>query len=182
MYNFDLGYVQGMSDLLSPILMIMNSDEVESFWCFVGFMNRVVSFNNNYYMGTICCKPYLILQNTNFELKQTGMKKQLNDLHYLLTTVSPKLENHLKKMDSSNMYFCFRWLLVLFKREFIYSDIMRLWEVLWTDIPCANFHLLICVAILDNEKDIIINENYGLTEILKVSSGVDLIFRNKSST
>ncbi|XP_060869267.1 TBC1 domain family member 15-like isoform X2 [Metopolophium dirhodum] len=146
MYNFDLGYVQGMSDLLSPILMIMNSDEVESFWCFVGFMNRV---------------------NTNFELKQTGMKKQLNDLHYLLTTVSPKLENHLKKMDSSNMYFCFRWLLVLFKREFIYSDIMRLWEVLWTDIPCANFHLLICVAILDNEKDTIINENYGLTEILK---------------
>ncbi|XP_025420279.1 TBC1 domain family member 15-like isoform X2 [Sipha flava] len=146
MYNFDLGYVQGMSDLLSPILMIMNSDEVESFWCFVGFMNRV---------------------NTNFELKQTGMKKQLNDLHYLLTTVSPKLENHLKKMDSSNMYFCFRWLLVLFKREFVHSDIMRLWEVLWTDIPCANFHLLICVAILDNEKDIIINENYGLTEILK---------------
>lgn len=43
MYNFDLGYVQGMSDLLSPILMIMNSDEAESFWCFVGFMNRVVS-------------------------------------------------------------------------------------------------------------------------------------------
>lgn len=103
------------------------------------------------------------------------MKKQLNDLHYLLTTVSPKLENHLKKMDSSNMYFCFRWLLVLFKREFVYSDIMRLWEVLWTDIPCANFHLLICVAILDNEKDIIINENYGLTEILKVSNYLALL-------
>lgn len=68
------------------------------------------------------------------------------------------------------MYFCFRWLLVLFKREFVHSDIMRLWEVLWTDIPCANFHLLICVAILDNEKDTIINENYGLTEILKVSN------------
>jgi len=103
------------------------------------------------------------------------MKKQLNDLHYLLTTVSPKLENHLKKMDSSNMYFCFRWLLVLFKREFIHSDIMRLWEVLWTDIPCANFHLLICVAILDNEKDTIINENFGLTEILKVSIVIKFI-------
>jgi len=43
MYNFDLGYCQGMNDLLAPILMIMNSNEVESFWCFVGFMNRVVS-------------------------------------------------------------------------------------------------------------------------------------------
>lgn len=106
------------------------------------------------------------------------MKKQLNDLHYLLTTVSPKLENHLKKMESNNMYFCFRWLLVLFKREFVHSDIMRLWEVLWTDIPCANFHLLICVAILDNEKDTIINENYGLTEILKVSNIINCFIIN----
>lgn len=26
MYNFDLGYVQGMSDLLAPILCIMNNE------------------------------------------------------------------------------------------------------------------------------------------------------------
>ena len=42
MYNFDLGYVQGMSDLLSPILCLMDN-EVDAFWCFVGFMNKVVS-------------------------------------------------------------------------------------------------------------------------------------------
>lgn len=41
MYNFDLGYVQGMSDLLSPILCLMES-EVDAFWCFVGFMDKVV--------------------------------------------------------------------------------------------------------------------------------------------
>lgn len=42
MYNFDLGYVQGMSDLLSPILFLMDN-EVDAFWCFVGFMDKVVS-------------------------------------------------------------------------------------------------------------------------------------------
>jgi len=42
MYNFDLGYVQGMSDLLSPILMLMNN-EPDAFWCFAGFMEKVVS-------------------------------------------------------------------------------------------------------------------------------------------
>lgn len=42
MYNFDLGYVQGMSDLLSPILQLM-SNEADTFWCFAGFMERVVS-------------------------------------------------------------------------------------------------------------------------------------------
>ncbi|RZF41159.1 hypothetical protein LSTR_LSTR015896 [Laodelphax striatellus] len=45
MYNFDLGYVQGMSDLLSPILIVM-SNEVDAFWCFVGFMNRVAENAN----------------------------------------------------------------------------------------------------------------------------------------
>ena len=44
MKNFRLfsftGYVQGMSDLLSPILMVMD-DEVDAFWCFVGFMDHI---------------------------------------------------------------------------------------------------------------------------------------------
>ena len=31
--------------------------------------------------------------------------------------------------ESHNLYFCFRWLLVNFKREFIYEDIMTIWEV-----------------------------------------------------
>ena len=39
---FTQGYVQGMSDLLSPILFIMD-DEADAFWCFVGFMEMVVS-------------------------------------------------------------------------------------------------------------------------------------------
>ncbi len=41
MYNFDLGYVQGMSDLLSVIMVIMEN-EVDSFWSFAGFMNKIV--------------------------------------------------------------------------------------------------------------------------------------------
>lgn len=35
------GYVQGMSDLLSPILYVMEN-EVDAFWCFVNFMDEVV--------------------------------------------------------------------------------------------------------------------------------------------
>lgn len=42
MYNFNLGYVQGMSDLLAPILMEIQ-DEILSFWLFVKFMERIVS-------------------------------------------------------------------------------------------------------------------------------------------
>lgn len=31
--------------------------------------------------------------------------------------------------DSGYLYFCFRWLLIRFKREFIFRDVQRLWEV-----------------------------------------------------
>lgn len=36
------GYVQGMSDLLSPVLFV-TQNEVESFWCLTGFMELLVS-------------------------------------------------------------------------------------------------------------------------------------------
>ncbi|XP_046419372.1 TBC1 domain family member 15 isoform X1 [Neodiprion fabricii] len=145
MYNFDLGYVQGMSDLLSPILCLMDS-EVEAFWCFVGFMNKV---------------------STNFEMDQEGMKLQLSQLHSLVVLTDPQLAQYLDRHESGNMFFCFRWLLVLFKREFNANDILMLWEILWTDLPCKNFLLLVCVAVLDTEKNVLMENRYGFTEILK---------------
>jgi len=145
MYNFDLGYVQGMSDLLSPILFVMKN-EVDAFWCFVGFMDRVAS---------------------NFEFDQGGMKRQLDNLTEILKFIDPVFYNYLDAKESGNLYFCFRWMLIWFKREFSYTDTMMLWEVLWTKKPCKNFHLLVCAALLDTEKSAIVENKYGFTEILK---------------
>jgi hypothetical protein len=96
------------------------------------------------------------------------MKEQLQNLHTLLGFIEPQLVNYFDKHDSGNMFFCFRWLLVWFKRELSYEQVMRLWEVLWSGLPCENFHLLVCVAILETEKQTLIENNYGFTEILKV--------------
>ena len=57
-WNRELGYVQGMSDLLAPIYAVMQDDAV-AFWGFVGFMGRMVclffffSFENffNHYLS-----------------------------------------------------------------------------------------------------------------------------------
>ncbi|PAV59940.1 hypothetical protein WR25_17397 [Diploscapter pachys] len=145
MYNFDLGYVQGMSDFAAPILYVMN-DEIDAFWCFVGLMQRI---------------------QPNFEKDQANIKLQMNQLKDLLVIVNPKLANYLEAHQSDDMYFCFRWVLVWFKREFSFSDTCKLWEVIWTGQPCPNFLLLLCVAILDSQTTIIIDNKFGLTEILK---------------
>lgn len=145
MYNFDLGYVQGMSDLLAPILIIQQN-EVDAFWCFVGFMDMVYS---------------------NFDIDQAGMKKQLSYLTTLLEYCNVDLYDYFKSNGSDNMYFCFRWLLVWFKREFSNEDILVLWESLWTGLPCQNFHLLLSIAILEQETQTIIENEFSFTDILK---------------
>ncbi|XP_066579741.1 TBC1 domain family member 15 isoform X2 [Amia ocellicauda] len=145
MYDFDLGYVQGMSDLLSPILYVMEN-EVDAFWCFVSFMDQM---------------------HQNFEEQMQGMKTQLIQLSTLLRLLDITFWNYLESQDSGYLYFCFRWLLICFKREFSFQDILRLWEVMWTGLPCQNFHLLMCCAILDSEKQKIMDEHYGFNEILK---------------
>ena len=50
------------------------------------------------------------------------------------------------------------------------------WQVFWTDRPCKNFHLLICLAILDTEKSTLMENKFGLTEILKVSFFIHILF------
>src|SRR5271154_3748654 len=42
--NKEVGYVQGMSDLLSVVYAIMQDDS-DAFWCFCGFMERMVLFS-----------------------------------------------------------------------------------------------------------------------------------------
>lgn len=52
------GYVQGMSDLLSPILYVMEN-EVDAFWCFVSFMDQVVSLDSHM-MSTLLYGVYTV--------------------------------------------------------------------------------------------------------------------------
>ena len=111
----------------------------------------------------------LIKKESNFLMDQLHIKLQLANIRVLLDFVDSKFSLYLEKNESSNMYFCFRWILILFKREFTFPDIMRLWEILWTDLPCKNFHLLIVISILLMKKDDIMSNGFGFNEILKVN-------------
>ncbi|KAI8822969.1 rab-GTPase-TBC domain-containing protein [Fimicolochytrium jonesii] len=130
MYNFELGYVQGMNDLLAPILVVMQNEN-EAFWCLVQFMEVVQS---------------------NFFRDQSGMRKQLRRLELLIKLMDPYLYAHMEITDSINLFCCFRWLLIYFKREFEFADIMRLWEVMWACPLTKEFHLFVAFAILNQHR------------------------------
>ncbi|CAI6096312.1 unnamed protein product [Clonostachys chloroleuca] len=155
-YNKDLGYVQGMSDLLAPIYAVVQDDAI-AFWAFQKFMDRM---------------------ERNFLRDQSGMRSQLLTLDQLVHFMDPKLWEHLEKADSTNFFFFFRMVLVWYKREFEWMDVLRLWEALWTDYYSANFHLFIALAILEKHRDVIMTHLQAFDEVLKyvneLSNTIDL--------
>ena len=152
----NLGYVQGMSDLLSPLYAIFQDDAL-AFWAFCNFMTRM---------------------NRNFVRNQSGMRAQLSTLDQLVQILDPQLYLHLQSADSTNFFFFFRMLLVWYKREFEWTDILRLWEGLWTDYLSSQFHLFIAVAILEKHRDVIMEHLKHFDEVLKyvneLSGTIDL--------
>ncbi|RAL60843.1 hypothetical protein DID88_010168 [Monilinia fructigena] len=98
-YNRDLGYVQGMSDLLAPIYAVMQDDAI-AFWGFQHFMERM---------------------ERNFLRDQSGMRSQLLTLDHLVQLMDPKLYLHLQSADSTNFFFFFRMLLVCLVDGFLSS-------------------------------------------------------------
>ncbi|KDQ60762.1 hypothetical protein JAAARDRAFT_204574 [Jaapia argillacea MUCL 33604] len=140
------GYVQGMSDLCAPVYVVMGAEEESTFWCFVEVMNRM---------------------KQNFLRDQSGMKKQLLTLQQLIGLMDPELYRHLEKTDGLNLFFCFRWVLIAFKREFAFDDVLRLWEVLWTDYYTNEFVLFVALAVLESHRDVILRYLVEFDEILK---------------
>ncbi|KAJ3044192.1 GTPase activating protein [Rhizophlyctis rosea] len=142
-----LGYVQGMADLASPIVVVMEGDEVEAFWCFAGFMKGMKS---------------------NFLKTGAGMHRKLSLMSDLIRLFDPFLHEHLRATESLDLFFCFRWLLVWFKRELRPVDLPRLWEVLWScDDGGDGMVMFFALAIVLDHRDVICRFLGCFDEILK---------------
>uniref|UniRef100_J3MZF3 Rab-GAP TBC domain-containing protein n=1 Tax=Oryza brachyantha TaxID=4533 RepID=J3MZF3_ORYBR len=110
-YDPEIGYCQGMSDLLSPIIAVMEEDD-EAFWCFVGFMRKA---------------------RHNFRLDEVGIRGQLKIVSQIIKRKDSHLYKHLQKLQAEDCFFVYRMVVVLFRRELTFEQTVCLWEVMWAD-------------------------------------------------
>lgn len=125
----------------------------------------------------------------NFEREQLGMRIQLAQLREIIAVLDRPLFNHLAKHDALNMFFCFRWILLNFKREFELADTHIVWEVrlpppsfrilrfltilhyhlqaIWSRHMSEYFHLFIAAAILLGERRKIIGNDMAFDDVLR---------------
>lgn len=111
LYDPEIGYCQGMSDLLSPILAVISEDH-EAFWCFVGFMKKA---------------------RHNFRLDEAGIQRQLSIVSKIIKSKDSQLYKHLENLQAEDCSFVYRMVLVMFRRELSFEQTLCLWEVMWAD-------------------------------------------------
>ncbi|KAJ0246250.1 Rab GTPase-activating protein 22 [Hirschfeldia incana] len=111
LYDPEIGYCQGMSDLLSPILAVISEDH-EVFWCFVGFMKKA---------------------RHNFRLDEAGIQRQLRLISKIIKSKDSQLYKHLENLQAEDCSFVYRMVLVMFRRELSFEQTLCLWEVMWAD-------------------------------------------------
>ncbi|XP_017226927.1 uncharacterized protein LOC108202863 isoform X2 [Daucus carota subsp. sativus] len=104
------GYCQGMSDLLSPFVVLFE-DDADAFWCFEMLLRRM---------------------RENFQMDgPTGVIKQLQALWHILEVADKEMFAHLSHIGAENLHFAFRMLLVLFRREISFNEALCMWEMMW---------------------------------------------------
>ncbi|KAK6132901.1 hypothetical protein DH2020_033381 [Rehmannia glutinosa] len=99
-FDLDVGYCQGMSDLCSPMIMLLE-DEADAFWCFERLMRRLNSVE----------KDILLMVSLLCTDSSVGVESQLINLASVTQVVDPKLHQHLETLGGGDYLFAFRMLM-----------------------------------------------------------------------
>uniref|UniRef100_A0A8C5EZK0 Small G protein signaling modulator 1-like n=1 Tax=Gouania willdenowi TaxID=441366 RepID=A0A8C5EZK0_GOUWI len=145
--HLDIGYVQGMCDLLAPLLVILD-DEPLAFSCFSQLMKRM---NQNF--------PHGGAMDTHFANMRSLIQILDSELFELMH----------QNGDYTHFYFCYRWFLLDFKRELVYDDVFAVWESIWAAkyVSSSHFVLFIALSLVEMYRDIILDNNMDFTDIIK---------------
>ncbi|XP_042888521.1 TBC1 domain family member 16-like isoform X2 [Penaeus japonicus] len=144
-HNPVMGYTQGMSDILAPILAEVRN-EADVFWCFTGLMSKTIFVTSP---------------------KDEDMEKNLSYLRELLRIMVPRFYNHMaSQQDGMDLLFCHRWILLCFKREFPEDQALAMWEACWSNYQTDYFHLFLVVAIVSKYGNDVVDQNLRPDETL----------------
>ncbi|XP_023310315.1 small G protein signaling modulator 2-like [Anoplophora glabripennis] len=145
--HLDIGYMQGMCDLVAPLLVIFN-DESLTYACFCHLMERMVE---NFPNGTA--------MDCHFANMRSLIQILDSEMYELMHAHG----------DYTHFYFCYRWFLLDFKRELVYPDVNATWEVIWAaqQVASSHFVLFLALALLETYRDIILSNGMDFTDIIK---------------
>ena len=149
--NKDVGYVQGMNEIISPIYYCYSLDktcdldsiEADTFWSFSLLMEDIkkhfININDKK-KGGICDKVNL------FELMVSKIHKD----------IFIKFQNNKIRI----FQFAFRWINLFFSQQFILPDLIRIWDAIFCENDRYYFTFYLGLAILEYKKNGLLSKKF----------------------
>ena len=143
----DISYHQGMNELLAPIFYCFSYDktykeeteeniEADSFWCFCNLMNKV---------------------NLSFVFRNNrGLEAKAYIFESCLKFIDKEIWEKLEELNIRSEYYCYRWIILLFGQEFEINDVIKLWDIIFSQDDFYYYVIYISLAVMILKRDIII--------------------------
>eukprot|EP00002_Diphylleia_rotans_P031281 TRINITY_DN6496_c0_g1_i1.p1 TRINITY_DN6496_c0_g1~~TRINITY_DN6496_c0_g1_i1.p1 ORF type:complete len:498 (+),score=73.92 TRINITY_DN6496_c0_g1_i1:76-1569(+) len=151
--NPGVQYVQGMNEILAPILYIMCMDvppeyledaEADAFFCFTNIMGEV---RDNFLRD---------LDNST-----VGIGSRMELLRAILSTKDQEVSAHLEEIGMIPQYYSLRWLTLLLCQDFHLPEIIRLWDTLLADERRFDLLVYVCCAMMILVRDEILQSDFS---------------------
>ena len=149
--NKDVGYVQGMNEILSVIYYCYCVDshldietiEADTFWSFSNLMNDVKT----------------IFSQENDDQKD-GIVEKISILDTIISTLQKDIYSIMLKNHINICHFAFTWINLFFCQHFKIEDSMKLWDVIFSENDRYYFVYFFSMAVLQYKKKRIEKEEF----------------------
>ncbi|WPG98484.1 Hypothetical protein R9X50_00127500 [Acrodontium crateriforme] len=157
--NQDVGYRQGMHELLAPILWVVERDAID-----LGQSSKALGedavvravFDAEHVEHDAFTLFSQVMHSAKSSYEQTTHAATDNPIvirsqrifNEILPQIDPDLAKHLADLDVVPQVFLMRWIRLLFGREFSFDEMLTVWDVLFLEDPTLQLVDHICIAML----------------------------------
>jgi len=149
--NKDVGYVQGMNEIISPIYYCYSLDktcdleniEADTFWSFSALMEDI--------------KKYFI--NINGKQKG-GICDKINLFEIMVSKIHKDIFIKFQNKNIRIFNFAFRWINLFFSQQFILPDLIRIWDTIFCEDDRYDFVYYFGLAILEYKKSGLLGKKF----------------------
>ncbi|CZR54460.1 related to TBC1 domain family member 5 [Phialocephala subalpina] len=186
--NQDVGYRQGMHELLAPILWVIEEDAIKN----DHGPNPNSTMEQTLDAGFIEHDAFTLLSlimrsaKSFYELAEPDRRvstplgggkppeqgaspiversKRIHEVY--LGRLDPELARHLTDIEVLPQIFLIRWIRLLFGREFPFDELLALWDTLFAEDPALELIDMVCVAMLLRIRWQLMEANYSFALML----------------
>lgn len=152
-------YVQGMNELISPILAVFLSDHlketkekgIENFLTREQLSGGVTQRKLDDAEADAFWTFSLFVSciEDNFTFGQPGIFRRVARLQEIVRRVDPRLAEHLESNGNEFIQFSLRWMNCMLMRELPFHLVVKLWDVFVAEIDgLSDLHVYVCAAMI----------------------------------